>query len=71
VTRSRWFPALALVALAIPLLILAAVFADDKHGVKWVLGGIGWFGFWLCVLALIVWGVWTFFRTMRMRGGAV
>ncbi|HEX7083556.1 MAG TPA: hypothetical protein VF186_05545 [Gaiellaceae bacterium] len=29
-------------------------FRDDEHGVRWVLGGIGWFGFLLCAVALIV-----------------
>ena len=29
----------------------------DSHGFKGVLGGIGWFGFLLCVLLLIIWGV--------------
>jgi hypothetical protein len=36
------------------LLALSAVFENDEHGIKWVLGGIGWFGFMICVLALIL-----------------
>jgi len=35
------------------LLALSAVFADDNHGVEWILGGIGWFGFLVCALALV------------------
>lgn len=35
------------------LLTLGGVFADS-HGFEGVLGGIGWFGFLLCALALIV-----------------
>jgi hypothetical protein len=40
--------------LAIVLVAGSYPFRDDTHGVRWVLGGIGWFGFLLCVLALIV-----------------
>ena len=40
--------------LAVPLLVLSGIFKSDVHGVKWVLGGVGWFGFLLCVLVLIV-----------------
>jgi hypothetical protein len=36
------------------LLVMSAVFTNDEHGFKWVLGGIGWFGFMICVLALIL-----------------
>jgi len=43
-----------LFVLDIALFALSGVFKDDTHGVRWVLGGIGWFGFLLCVLALIV-----------------
>lgn len=40
-------------ALAVLLLLLSYPFRNDEHGVKWILGGIGWIGFMLCVLALI------------------
>src|SRR6185312_10768383 len=36
------------------LLAVSYPFRDDEHGVRWVLGGIGWFSFLLCMLALIV-----------------
>lgn len=36
------------------LLALGAVFSNDEHGIKWILGGVGWFGFLVCALALIV-----------------
>lgn len=36
------------------LLAMSAVFKNDEHGIKWVLGGIGWFGFMLCALTLVV-----------------
>jgi len=35
------------------LFALSGVFAD-AHGAEGVLGGIGWFGFLICVLTLIV-----------------
>jgi hypothetical protein len=35
------------------LFALSGVFADS-HGTEGVLGGIGWFGFLICVLTLIV-----------------
>ena len=35
------------------LFALSGIF-DNAHGFEGVLGGIGWFGFLLCVLALIV-----------------
>jgi hypothetical protein len=44
---------LAVAALAVPLLVMSGVW-DNAHGFTGVLGGIGWFGFLLCVLALIV-----------------
>ena len=62
--RPRWIAPAALVALAIVLLILSGVF-KNSHGFKGVLGGIGWFGFLLCVLTLIVWGIWAFVRSRR------
>jgi hypothetical protein len=45
---------LGVTALGAVLFVLSGVFKDDKHGVKWVLGGIGWFGFLLCLATLIV-----------------
>ncbi|HVU79379.1 MAG TPA: hypothetical protein VHC67_17530 [Gaiellaceae bacterium] len=41
-------------ALAVALLLVSYPFRDDEHGARWIIGGIGWFGFLLCVLALIV-----------------
>jgi protein-S-isoprenylcysteine O-methyltransferase Ste14 len=54
-------PLAAVVVLGTLLFILAWIFSDDKHGVASVLGGVGWFGFLLCLLAavilLVVWGI--------------
>jgi hypothetical protein len=36
------------------LLALSYPFRNDEHGIRWILGGIGWLGFLLCVLTLIV-----------------
>jgi hypothetical protein len=44
---------IGIAVVAVPLFVLGGVFADS-HGFTGVLGGIGWFGFLLCVLALIV-----------------
>ena len=52
-------------ALAIVLFVLAAVFADEDHGVKSVLGAIGWFGFWICLLVMVALTVVTLVRLLR------
>jgi uncharacterized membrane protein len=44
---------IAVAALGGALFALSGVFAHS-HGFEGVLGGIGWFGFLACVLALIV-----------------
>jgi hypothetical protein len=44
---------IGLVVLGGCLLVLGGVFADS-HGFEGVLGGIGWFGFLLCALTLIL-----------------
>ena len=49
------------------LLGMSAVFQNDEHGIKWVLGGIGWFGFMFCVLALIVLSLVALGRTVLRR----
>jgi hypothetical protein len=53
--------------LAACLLGLSYPFRNDSHGVKDVLGGIGWFGFWVCVLALIVLALVALGRSIRRR----
>jgi len=52
------------------LFILAWAFDDANHGVGAVLGAVGWFGFWLCVLALIVLGVFGLVRLLRRPAAA-
>lgn len=49
------------------LLLLSYPFRNDTHGVRYVLGGIGWFGFLLCVLTLIVLALVALGRTVRRR----
>ncbi|MFL5954978.1 MAG: hypothetical protein ACJ76I_12825 [Gaiellaceae bacterium] len=44
---------IAIAVLAVPLFAMGGVWSD-AHGITGVLGGIGWFGFLLCVLALVV-----------------
>ena len=48
------------------LFALSGVF-DNAHGFEGVLGGIGWFGFLLCVLALIVLAVYALGRGLFRR----
>jgi hypothetical protein len=36
------------------LLLFSYPFRNDEHGVRWVLGGIGWSGFLLCGLTLVM-----------------
>jgi hypothetical protein len=52
-------------ALAIVLFVLAAVFSDEEHGVKSVLGAVGWYGFWICLLAMLALSVVTFVRLLK------
>jgi hypothetical protein len=51
----------SLFALDICLFVLSGVpaFRNAKHGIKDVIGGIGWFGFLVTTLVLIVIAVWT------------
>ena len=52
------------------LLVLSYPFRNDTHGVRYVLGGIGWFGFVLCVLTLIVLALIALARTIHRRVSA-
>jgi hypothetical protein len=52
------------------LLAAGYPFRDDGHGVRWVLGGIGWFGFLLCMLALIVLALVALGRSVFRRAAA-
>jgi hypothetical protein len=42
----------------------------DSHGFAGVLGGIGWFGFLLCMLLLIIWGIVALVRRRRTTAPA-
>lgn len=53
------------------LLAFSYPFRNDEHGVGWALGGIGWFGFLACVLALIVLALVALGRGVRRRSTAV
>jgi hypothetical protein len=56
-----------LLALDVVLFVLSGVFKDDTHGARWILGGIGWFGFLLTTLALIVLAATALVRSRRAR----
>ncbi len=45
---------IGLFALDVCLFVLSGVFQNADHGITWVIGGIGWFGFLLTTLVLIV-----------------
>lgn len=57
------------VAIDAGLLALSGIF-KDSHGVKGVLGGIGWFGFLLVTLGLVVFAVIQVARRARGRVSA-
>jgi hypothetical protein len=57
---------IGIAVLAVPLLVMSGVW-DNAHGFTGVLGGIGWFGFLLCVLALIVLVLYTLGRGLFRR----
>ncbi len=57
-------------ALGACLLAFSYPFRNAEHGVRWVLGGIGWFGFLACVLALIVLALVALGRGIRRRATA-
>jgi hypothetical protein len=55
-----------LFVLDICLFVLGGIFSDDDSGVRWVLGGIGWFGFLLTTVVLIVLSVGVLVRRRRL-----
>jgi uncharacterized membrane protein len=64
VGNSPWPKVGAIVAVAVVLFILSGVFSDS-HGFWGVVGGIGWFGWMICVLGLIIWGIVALVRRRR------
>ena len=58
-------------ALAVLLLLLGYPFRNDDHGIRWILGGIGWFGFLACVVVLIVLALFALGRGVFRRTSAV
>jgi len=58
-----------LFALDVALFVLAGIpaFKHADHGVKWVVGGIGWFGGLLCAVALVALAVATLVQHARAR----
>ena len=65
--KSIYKAMLAVAALGAVLFALGGVFRNAKHGVEWVVGGVGWFGFLLCVLTLIVLALFALGRTVLRR----
>ena len=57
-------------ALGAVLLAVSYPFRNDEHGARWIVGGIGWFGFLLCVLALIALALFALGRGIFRRTSA-
>ena len=56
---------IVLVGLGAALFVVSGIFKDDTDGWRWIAGGIGWFGFLICVLSVVVLGVVAFRRHRR------
>jgi hypothetical protein len=56
---------LADLALGVVLFILAWVFSEADEGAGELVGAIGWFGFWACVLAMLALGIVAAVRRFR------
>jgi hypothetical protein len=54
-----------LVVLGAALFAVSGIFKNDDDGWRWIAGGIGWFGFLICVLSVLVLGVVAFRRSRR------
>ena len=66
---GNWRFAAGVAVLGAILFVIAGIIGQHPHGTfKNVLGGIGWFGFLVCVLALILWAVGTVIQRSRGRG---
>lgn len=67
---GRWRFPIAVAVLGAILFVIAAIIGQHPHGTfKNVVGGIGWFGFLLCVLLLILWGLYALVRSRRRTAG--
>ena len=56
---------IVLVGLGAALFVVSGIFKNDDDGWRWIAGGIGWFGFLICVLSVLVLGVVAFRRRHR------
>jgi len=54
-----------LVVLGAAPFAVSGIFKNDDEGWRWIVGGIGWFGFLICVLSVLVLGVVAFRRSRR------
>jgi hypothetical protein len=62
---------IGIAGLGAALLVMSGLFKNDQHGTKWVLGGVGWFGFVLCALTLVVLALVALGRGVLRRTSAV
>ena len=58
---------IVLVGLGAALLVVSGIFKNDTDGWRWIVGGIGWFGFLICALSALVLGVVALRRRRRPR----
>jgi hypothetical protein len=66
---NRYETLAILFAVDVALFALAGIpaFKDARHGVNYILGGIGWFGALACTLLLAVLAVATLAQNLRRR----
>ena len=66
--NNRWRFPVVVAILGVILFVIAGIIGQHPHGTfKNVLGGIGWFGFLICVLVLILWAITFGVRSARRR----
>ena len=67
-----WRAPALIVGVGAVLFVTAGIIGQHPHGTfKNVLGGIGWFGFLLCVLLLIVWTIAALVRSRNRARAAL
>ena len=58
-----------LVGLGAALFVVSGIFRNADDGWRWIAGGIGWFGFLICALSVLVLGIVAFVRSRRHATG--
>jgi len=58
-----------LVGLGAALFVISWIFRNADDGWRWIAGGIGWFGFLICALSVLVLGIVAFVNSRRHATG--